>query len=98
MLREKRRQANLNRLQHSTAMLAAVTVNMNRKENDEPVSYDAFLPYPAADTDIIQGMSPLALAITSKIIPSQNLAPILIPMKQQIISSYYWLSYRWMYE
>jgi hypothetical protein len=79
-------------------MLAAVTVNMNRKEGDEPISYDAFLPYPAADQKLIEGLSPLALAISSKVIPSQNLAPILVPMKQQIISSYYWLSNRWVYE
>jgi hypothetical protein len=79
-------------------MLGAVTLNLNRQEGSEPVNYDVFLPYPAADQSVIEGLSPLALAIMSKVIPSQNLAPILIPMKQQIISSYYWLSYRWMFE
>lgn len=79
-------------------MLAAVTVNLNRKEGDEPISYDAFLPYPAAEQKVIEGLSPLALAILSKVIPSQNLASILIPMKQQIISTYYWKIYHWIYE
>jgi hypothetical protein len=79
-------------------MLASVTVNMNRKESDDPVPYDAFLPFPAAEQPLIEGMSPLALAITSRIVPSQNLAPILVPMKQQIVSTYYWTSGRWVYE
>jgi hypothetical protein len=79
-------------------MLAAVTVNMNRDKGSEPTSYDAFLPFPAADQKMIEGMSPLALAITSKIIPSQNLAPILVPMKQQLVCTYYWVSNRWIYQ
>jgi hypothetical protein len=79
-------------------MLAAITINMNRRESDEPVSHHSFLPFPAAAVKVIQGMSPLSLAISTKIVPSQSLAPILVPMREQLISSYYWASDRWLYE
>jgi hypothetical protein len=95
---ERDRQISINENQYATAMLAALTANINRAENTEPIHHTSFLKYPAAEVPLISGLSCRAIAVSLNIVPPTKLAENMLGEREALIGNYIWLSDRWLYK
>lgn len=78
-------------------MLAALTANINRAENTESISPNSFLRYPAAEGELIEGMSIESIVISLNMVPSSKLAANFLEMRDKLMSTYIWVSDRFLY-
>lgn len=77
-------------------MLTALTANINRAEKTEPISHNAFLRYPAADVQIIPGLSADAAAISLSLVPPKQLAMAFLELRERVAATYIWRSDQWL--
>ena len=87
----------VNEQQYSTAMLAALTANINRAEGTEPLSPSSFLKYPAAEVNLIDDISLDVLGISLNLVPSSRLAENVLSMREKMMSTFIWRSERFLY-
>jgi hypothetical protein len=78
-------------------MLASLTANINRAEGVDPIKHSMFLRYPAAEGDLVEGMCPEAIAITLSLIPSSQMAELLLGIREMLTSTYLWETNRFLY-
>jgi hypothetical protein len=78
-------------------MLACLTANINRAEKTEPIKHTVFLKYPTADLDVIERLCPEAASICLSIVPTTEMAEILLHIREELVASYVWSSDRCLY-